>query len=167
MTQKQQTQFTLLLVIFNGIFWPFIFFPQFQKFLHTFERDISTTRQVVPRQRTSSGMTQRIEYESLRNIFEYATEQTSPAPIPQKNRFSSASSPVSPSPPPPRGVSLQLRSVLTLQGRMIATLQDPMVPERMFTVVKGDMVDGYRVIEVTGDAVILERQGEQIRLTLE
>ncbi|NPV39057.1 hypothetical protein BREVNS_1444 [Brevinematales bacterium NS] len=172
MTQKQQTQLTIGLILFNVIFWPLVFFPQLQRFLATFERDVSPATQVVPRQKTSSGMIQRIDYESLRNIFEYAEGEVSSPPRPgRSSSFSPAPRENIPSPqmPPSRspGLTLQLRSILTLQGRMIATLQDPMVPERMFTVVKGDMVDGYRVVDVTGDAVVLERQGQQIRLTLE
>ncbi|MFN3660965.1 MAG: hypothetical protein ACK4TN_07015 [Brevinematales bacterium] len=172
MTQKQQNQLTIALLLFQVFFWPVFFFPQLQRFLATFERDVSSTTQVVTRQKTSSGMVQRIDYESLRNIFEYAEGEGSfvsrpgktmgySSPHRENRAFSQTSSPQS------SGLTLQLRSVLTLQGRMIATLQDLMVPERMFTVVKGDIVDGYRVVDVTGDTVVLERQGQQIRLTLE
>jgi len=167
MTGKQQSQLTIALVVFQLIFWPLVFFPQLQRFLSTFDRDVSTSSEVVPRQRTSSGMIQRIDYDTLRNIFEYASH-TTPTPSPAAPR-----PPASPryTPPPasasPERVNLQLRSILTLQGKMIATLQDAMVPERMFTVVKGDVIEGYRVVEVTSDAIVLEKHNQQIRLTLE
>ncbi|MFN4215872.1 MAG: hypothetical protein ACK4HQ_00510 [Brevinematales bacterium] len=166
MTQKQQNRLTIVLLLFNVVFWPVVFFPQLQRFLATFERDVSSTTQVVTRQKTSSGMVQRIDYESLRNIFEYAEGDVSVVSRPGKTIVYSSSRGETSSPQSP-SLTLQLRSILTLQGRMIATLQDLMVPERMFTVVKGDMVDGYRVVDVTGDTVVLERQGQQIRLTLE
>lgn len=168
MTQKQQTQFTIALLFFNLLFWPMVFFPQLKRFLTTFERDVTPSTPIVTRQKTSPEMIQRIDYENLRNIFEYAEKETASSHISrEKQKPPSRYEGFASSPPPPRSSQLQLRSILTLQGRMIATLQDPMVPERMFTVVKGDIVDGYRVTEITSDTIVLEKQGQQIRLTLE
>lgn len=171
MTQKQQAQVTLFLLLFNIVFWPLVFFPQMKRFVETFQRDVTVESQVVSRQRTSPGMMQRIDYDELRNIFEYGTEfrssQTTPVPSFNSPRGQQKKDTLPSYVASERGMTLQLKSILTLQGKMIATLQDATAPDRMFTVVKGDMVDGYMVVEVTGEAVVLERQGQRFRLNLE
>ncbi len=171
MTQKQQTQLSIALLLFNLVFWPLVFYPQLQRFLETFRQDVNVAPQVVARQKTSSSMMQRVDYDSLRNVFEYGEVTPSPRreerPIARPVRRMEGEPPFSPPQPSSREGVLQLRSILNLQGKLIATLQDAMVPERMFTVVKGDTVDGYVVIEVSPDAVVLERGGQRLRLTLE
>ncbi|URA09300.1 hypothetical protein [Thermospira aquatica] len=171
MTRQQQTQLSIFLVLFNLVFWPLVFYPQFQRFLATFQQDVNVAPQVVARQKTSSSMMQRIDYDTLRNIFEYE-EATSPPPRNERTgerppREREMNSRFSPPMSSPREGTLQLRSILNLQGKLIATLQDAVFPERMFTVVKGDTVDGYVVIEVSPDAVVLERGTQRVRLTLE
>jgi|GEM_PF-2071151 type II secretory pathway component PulC len=167
MTEKQQKWFTVFLVFFNLVFWPWVFFPQFKLFLGTFQRNVRVEGEIVLRQKTSSGMLQRVDYDKMRNIFEFGESQTQPHSQAASPRLSYSAPRQMPAVGSERGVSFQLRSILSLQGKMIATLQDMNSPDRMLTVVKGDVVDGYVVSEVGQDAVVLEKNGQRIRLTLE